>query len=208
MYLIGVAGGSGSGKTTFAHKIIEEVKAFPGVNPAEIAILEQDHYYVPTLPSHLRKDGDDNYDHPEALDWALIRSHFAKLKKGGSVDVPVYDFGTSARTDRTFRLGPVKALLVEGIFALWDEEIRQLLDLKIYLHVEADIRFIRRLHRDLHERHRSVESIIGQYYSTVRPMHHEFVESTRQYANWIVGEENDVTAEVVAARVKDAVLGR
>ncbi len=207
MYFIGIAGGSGSGKTTFAKKILDQVRASPGVNPKEVALLTQDHYYLPVLPEHLKHEQRGNFDHPEALDWDMIHQHFQMLKESGTVEVPIYDYKKSGRTSQTFQLGPVKVLLVEGIFALWDEAIRDLYDLKIYLDVAADIRFIRRLHRDINERQRSVDSIIGQYYATVRPMHREFVEPTQQFANMIVGEESDVSAGVVAAKVKDALLG-
>ncbi len=207
MYFVGIAGGSGSGKTTFARRVLELVQSTPGIDPSDIALLTQDHYYVPALPDHLRHEQRGNFDHPEALDWKLIREHFRMLKENGTVDVPVYDYKVSRRTGDTFSLGPVKALLVEGIFALWDEEIRKLYNLKVYLDVAADIRFIRRLHRDIHERQRSVESVIGQYYATVRPMHREFVDPTHQFADLIVGEENTVSAEVVAAKVKDVILG-
>jgi uridine kinase len=200
MFLIGIAGGSGSGKTTFAKKILQRV-GDPGV-----ALLHQDSYYLASPPSEPRVHGEPNFDHPGAFDWALLREHLARLKSGGSVEVPVYDYRSCARLAESEPVGPCRAIILEGIFALWDAEIRDLFDIKLYLHVEADIRFIRRLHRDVRERGRSLDGIIRQYYDTVRPMHREFLEPTRQYADLVVGEETDVAAEVVAARIRQ-VLG-
>ncbi len=195
MFIIGIAGGSGSGKTTFARKIIDRA-----ANPA-VALLHQDSYYMPTPPPHLRVHGEPNFDHPEAFDWELLREHLAALRAGRSVAVPVYDYKESRRTEETTLVGPCSTVILEGIFALWDERVRDLFDLSIYLNVEADIRFIRRLHRDVRERGRTLDGIIRQYYDTVRPMHHGFLEPTRQYADLIVGEETDIAADVVASRV-------
>lgn len=195
MFLIGIAGGSGSGKTTFANKVLKRVQS------PSVALLHQDSYYLPSPPAHLRIHGEPNFDHPEAFDWKLLKEHLKALKQGQRIDAPIYDFRTSRRTAETESIGPCKAILMEGIFTLWDEEIRNLFDLKIYLHVEADIRFIRRLHRDVRERGRGLDSIIRQYYDSVRPMHHGYLEPTRQYADLAVGEETDIAAEVVAARV-------
>lgn len=196
MFLVGIAGGSGSGKTTFAKKIVQRLQ-----NP-EVAHFSQDSYYLPSPPQKLRINGDSNFDHPDAFDWPLLRDHLEKLKRGDSVEMPIYDYKVSRRSDKTQHVGPCKALLMEGIFTLWDEEIRNLFDIRIYLHVEADIRFIRRLHRDVRERGRSLDGIIRQYYDTVRPMHHEYLEPTKQYADIVVGEETDIAAEVIAARIR------
>ncbi|MFN7685926.1 MAG: uridine kinase [Oligoflexia bacterium] len=195
MFLVGIAGGSGSGKTTFANKILQRVTD-PGV-----ALLHQDSYYLPSLPEGA------NFDHPDAFDWPLLRNHLEALKQGLTVQVPVYDYRTNRRTLQTQPVGPSKVIVLEGIFTLWDPPLRSLFDLKIYLHVEADIRFIRRLHRDVRERGRSLDGIIRQYYDTVRPMHHEYLEPTRQYADISVGEETDVAAEVIAARILSATSG-
>lgn len=196
MYIIGIAGGSGSGKTTFAKKIIHRV------NDPSLGLLHQDSYYLPSPPAHLRHHGEPNFDHPEAFDWPLLQSHLERLRSGEQVQVPVYDYKISRRTAMTETIGPCQVILLEGIFTLWHENIRNLFDLKVYLHVEADIRFIRRLHRDVRERARTLDSIIRQYYDTVRPMHHEYLEPTKQYADLIVGEETDIAAEVISARVK------
>ncbi len=199
MFLVGIAGGSGSGKTTFAKKIMQRV------DHPEVALLHMDSYYLPAPPTDLRVHGEPNFDHPEAFDWQLMRAHLSALKAGQAVDVPVYDYTISRRTTKTERIGPCRVILLEGIYTLWDAEIRNLFDVKLYLHVDADIRFIRRLHRDVRERGRTLDSIIRQYYDTVRPMHREFLESTRQYADLIVGEETDLASEVIAARVQQVV---
>lgn len=196
MFLIGIAGGSGSGKTTFAKKIMQRV------GDPSVALLHQDSYYLAAPPPGLRVHGEPNFDHPDAFDWELLRKHLEILKSGGRIDVPDYDYRISRRTDRSTPVGPCRAILMEGIYTLWDADIRNLFDLRIYLHVEADIRFIRRLHRDVRERGRTLDSIIRQYYDTVRPMHHEFLEPTRQYADVAVGEETDIAADVVAARIR------
>ena len=195
MFLVGIAGGSGSGKTTFANKIIQRV-ADPSV-----VLLHQDSYYLPTPPPELRQGNEYNFDHPDAFDWPLLRSHLEILKQGGKINVPVYDYRTNQRTTETQSVGPCKVVLLEGIFTLWDATLRSLFDIKIYLHVESDIRFIRRLHRDVKERGRSLDGIIRQYYDTVRPMHHEYLEPTQQYADISVGEETDVAADLIAARI-------
>src|SRR6185437_13442984 len=195
MFLVGIAGGSGSGKTTFAKKIIQRV------NDPSVVLLHQDSYYLPSPPSHLKIHGEPNFDHPDAFDWPLLREHLRRLKAGGQIATPVYDFRQSRRSAETVLVGPCRTILVEGIYALWDSEVRNLFDVKLYLNVEADIRFIRRLHRDVRERGRTLDGIIRQYYDTVRPMHHEYLEPTRSYADLIVGEENDIAADTIAARI-------
>jgi uridine kinase len=197
MYLIGIAGGSGSGKTTFAKKIIQRV------NHPDLILLSQDSYYLSSPAPHLKFHGEANFDHPEAFDWPLLRDHLSRLKQGAKISVPNYDYKTSRRTDETLSIGPAKVVILEGIFTLWDQELRDLFDAKIYLHVEADIRFIRRLHRDVRERGRTHDEIIRRYYDTVRPMHQLYLEPTRKYADVIVGEESDVAAEILTARVKE-----
>lgn len=197
MYLIGIAGGSGSGKTTFSRKIIQRV------NHADLILLSQDSYYLSSAAAHLKLHGEANFDHPEAFDWPLLRDHLSRLKQGEQVAVPGYDYKTSRRTDETHPVGPAKVVILEGIFTLWDQELRDLFDAKIYLHVESDIRFIRRLHRDVRERGRTHDEIIRRYYDTVRPMHQLYLEPTRKYADVVVGEESDVAADILAARIRE-----
>lgn len=200
MYIIGIAGGSGSGKTTFTQKVLSKV------NDAKVGVLHQDSYYLPRPPSHLKVNDEPNFDHPDAFDWELLRTHLEQLKEGKRVESPIYDYKVSRRTAKTQSLGPCRILIVEGIFALWDENIRNLMDIKFYLHVESDIRFIRRLFRDLKDRARTLEDIIRQYYDTVRPMHQLYLEPTKQYADIIVGEETDTAAEVLSAMIKQKLI--
>jgi len=206
LYLVGIAGGSGSGKTTFAHKIAEIVHR--ELERDEISILSMDSYYLPSEPkSHLTETGKPNFDHPSAFDWELLRFHLESLKKGDSIAVPIYNFAKSAReNNQTKKIGPSSIVLFEGIFSLFLKEIRDILDIKVFLHVDADIRFTRRLHRDVNERGRSLESVIAQYYETVRPMYQKYLDPQRQYADFIVGEENDNAAKILSARLKEILL--
>jgi len=197
MFLIGIAGGSGSGKTTFAKKVLQQV------SDLGVGILHQDSYYVREMDKSLLSVR--NFDHPDCFDWKLLHEHLSLLKQGRRIDVPTYDFTVSQRQAETLPLGPCKAVIIEGIYALWDPEIRNLMDLRVFLEVEADIRFIRRLHRDVKERGRTLDSIIRQYYNTVRPMHHEFLAPTEQYADIVVGEENDRAASLIASKIREAI---
>lgn len=196
MYLIGIAGGSGSGKSTFAKKIVNQV----GSN--QVLHLHQDSYYLGTQPETQFVKGRPNFDHPDAFDWPLLRAQLAAIKAGQPIASPIYDFVTSTRLDETEQVGPARACIFDGIYALWDEEIRSMMDLKVYLSVDADIRFIRRLHRDVKERGRTLDGIISQYYDTVRPMHRQFLEPTSQFADLLVPEETDIPAQVVASRIR------
>jgi uridine kinase len=202
IFFVGIAGGSGSGKTTFAKKIIDRL---PNTVRPEVALIHQDSYYLSKPSETLRVRGKPNFDHPEAFDWDLLKSHLQQLKAGKKVEVPVYDFKVNRRVSQTQMIGPCQSIIMEGIFILWDNEVRNLFNLKVYLNVEADIRFIRRLHRDVKERGRSVDSIIRQYYDSVRPMHHEFLDPTKQYADIIVGEETEGASDVIAARISASV---
>lgn len=199
MFLIGIAGGSGSGKTTFAHKLQDQ-------SLAPLSVLHMDSYYLPfdDIPVGLRRgEGKANFDHPNAFDWKLLQEHITSLKQGRAIEVPNYDFKTSSRLKSTTTLRPQKVLLLEGIFALFDSFIRECFNVKVYLHVEADIRFTRRLHRDTQSRGRSVESVTDQYYATVRPMYKEFLEPQKEYADVIVGEETDVASNILAAKINE-----
>lgn len=197
VFLISICGGSGSGKTTFT----EKVKTY---SELPISVLNMDSYYLPKLPTHLKtSSGGYNFDHPEAFDWKLLKKHLQQLKQGKEIQVPCYDFKKSSRLKKTNSLKPTRVVLFEGIFSLYDKEIRELSDITAFLHVEADIRFIRRLHRDVDERGRSLDSVINQYYETVRPMYQQFLDPQRQYANFIVGEETDIAASILSAKVNE-----
>ncbi len=198
IFLIGIAGGSGSGKTTFARKVMK------GISNLDSSLLHMDSYYLPAQPkTNYTASGKANFDHPVAFDWELLRHHLSELKKGNSIKCPIYDFKNSSRTEEYETVGPCKVVLFEGIFALYDQEIRDLLDIKCYLHVDSDIRFTRRLHRDVKERGRSLESVIAQYYDTVRPMYLKYLDPQRQYADFTVGEETDVASLILSARIKE-----
>lgn len=198
IFLIGIAGGSGSGKTTFAKKVMK------GISNLDSSLLHMDSYYLPEQPkSNYTSSGKPNYDHPNAFDWDLLREHLTDLKQGKSIKCPVYDFSTSGRTGEHESVGPCRVVLFEGIFALYDQEIRDLLDIQCFLHVDSDIRFTRRLHRDVKERGRSLESVISQYYDTVRPMYQKYLDPQRQYADFTVGEETDVASLILSARIKE-----
>lgn len=198
LYLIGIAGGSGSGKTTFAGKIQARLQSC-------ISVLHMDSYYMPTPPAHTicPKSGKPNFDHPEAFDWPLLKEHLRQLKHGQAVDSPIYDFKSNSRTAQSVRIEPTRVLLFEGIFSLFDAEIRELLEIMCFLHVDADIRFTRRLHRDVQERGRSMTSVIAQYYETVRPMYMKFLDPQKQYADFVVGEETDIAASILAAKINE-----
>ncbi len=197
MYIIGIAGGSGSGKTTFANKVQANVKN-------DVSMLHMDSYYLPMLPKDLYTQSDrPNYDHPHAFDWPLLRQHILNLKEGKSISSPVYDFKTSTRTDKSVPVQPTSVIIFEGIFTLFDQEIRDMLDIMCFLHVDSDIRFARRLHRDVKERGRSLESVIDQYYETVRPMYQRYLDPQRQFADFVVGEETDIAASILAAKINE-----
>ena len=195
MLLIGIAGGTGSGKTTFTNKVMQRL------THTGVGVLHQDSYYLPELPLHLKTGDGVNYDHPDAFDWGLLRDHLVRFKKSEQVASPVYDFKKSQRMPERQNLGPFEVILVEGILTLWEPLLRAIFDIKIFLHVDADIRFIRRLHRDVKERGRTLDSVIRQYYDTVRPMYHEYLDPTKAYADLVVGEETDIAADILAAKV-------
>ena len=198
IFLIGIAGGSGSGKTTFAKKVMK------GISNLDSSLLHMDSYYLPTQPkTNYTSSGKPNFDHPNAFDWELLREHLTDLKHGKSIRCPIYDFKASSRTEEYEEVGPCRVVLFEGIFSLYDQEIRDLLDIKCFLHVDSDIRFTRRLHRDVKERGRSLESVISQYYDTVRPMYQKYLDPQRQYADFTVGEETDVASLILSARIKE-----
>jgi uridine kinase len=194
---IGIAGGSGSGKTTVAQEILGRVGA------DRIAFLQHDSYYkdLSGLPPTQRAEL--NFDHPNSLDTELLIQHILALREERPVDVPIYDFATHSRTTRTFVVAPRGVILVEGILIFVDAALRGLFDVKIFVDTDADIRFIRRLERDISERGRTTESVIKQYQLTVRPMHLEFVEPSKRYADVIIPEGgfNTAALDMVAARI-------
>lgn len=204
MFTIGIAGGSGSGKSTFVQQLLEPALA------TQIVCLPHDAYYKDrvAMPPGVRDA--NNWDHPDALDTPLFLQHVDQLKRGEAIERPEYDFARHARKTETHRLAPKPILLLEGILLLAIPEIRQRIDLKIFIDTPADLRILRRVKRDVLERGRSVESIIEQYLLTVRPMHSEYVEPSRRYADLIVPWEwhNAPAVELIQQRVQLATAAR
>ncbi len=196
--VIGIAGGSGSGKTTVAQEILQRV------GPERIAFLQHDSYYkdLSGLPPTQRIEV--NFDHPHSLETDLLIEHIASLRDGKPVEVPIYDFATHSRTSQTFKVQSRRVILVEGILIFTEARLRDMFDVKIFVDTDSDIRFIRRLERDITERNRTTESVIKQYQSTVRPMHLEFVEPSKRYADVIIpeGGHNTAALDMVTARVE------
>ena len=196
--IIGVAGGSGSGKTTVAQELLRRVGA------DRIAYLQHDSYYkdLRMLPS--TEHSEINFDHPDTLETELLIKHIIDLREFKAVQIPIYDFSTDTRKTETITVEPRNVILVEGILLYVEPELRKLFDVKLFVDADADIRFIRRLHRDLTERGRSTESVIEQYYATVRPMHLEFVEPSKRYADVIIpeGGHNVAALDMVTARIE------
>jgi uridine kinase len=196
--VIAIAGGSGSGKTTVAQVILQRV------GPERISFLQHDAYYkdLSGLPPAQRAEV--NFDHPNSLETELLIHHIEQLKRGEAIEVPVYDFATHSRTSRTFTVQPRGVILVEGILLFAEPDLRKLFDVKIFVDTDSDIRFIRRLQRDISERGRTVDSVIHQYQTTVRPMHLEFVETSKRYADVIIPEGgfNAAALDMVVARIE------
>jgi uridine kinase len=196
--VIAIAGGSGSGKTTVANVILDKVGSH------RIAYLPHDAYYrdLSNLPPTQRAEV--NFDHPESLETELLIDHINTLKSWRPIDLPVYDFTHHSRTEETIRVNPQRVVIVEGILIFVETRLRELFDIKIFVDTDADIRFIRRLTRDIQERGRSTEMVVHQYLSTVRPMHLEFVEPSKRYADIIIPEGgfNSVALDIVSARVE------
>jgi uridine kinase len=202
-FIIGVAGGTGSGKTTVSRRIQE------AVNVAAIAYLQHDNYYRDQGHLPLPERAQTNYDHPDSLETSLMIEHLRQLKRGIPVNIPVYDFAVHTRSTQTLRVEPARIILVEGILIFVEPELRDLMDIRIFVDTDADIRFIRRLRRDMNERGRSLDSIVKQYMATVRPMHMEFVEPSKRYADVIVprGGDNRVAMEMIVARIQALLQG-
>ena len=196
--VIAVAGGTGSGKTTVATKILERV------GTENIACIPHDAYYRDLSHLTASERAQVNFDHPNSLETELMIENLKVLRAGRAVDIPVYDFTTHTRTKKTRRVEPAPVILVEGILVFAEPELRKLFDVKLYVDTDADVRFIRRLRRDIEVRGRTVESVCDQYLGTVRPMHLEFVEPSKRYADVIIPEGgfNEVAIEMVAARVR------
>lgn len=201
--MIAVSGGSGSGKTTLVGRLVGSVTADTTQNPM-VQVLHLDHYYRDL--SHLSPDERDrqNFDHPQAFDTELLRTHLTDLRNGEAIDRPTYDFASHTRRTETVRLSPASVIVLDGILSLHWPEVRDLLDLKIFVDVSDDVRFIRRLRRDINERGRTVEGVITQYLSSVKTMHDAFVAPQRNVADIIVSWEdyNDRAVAMLAGMVR------
>lgn len=201
-FVIGVAGGSGSGKSTVTREVLASI------GPEMAAVVMQDDYY--SDQSHLSPQDrrKTNYDHPQAFDWPLMVQQVQALCRGEAIEMPLYDFAADNRSSQTITVKPAPVIVVEGLFALFDADLRKMMSLKIFVDTAADVRFIRRLQRDISERGRSTESVIQQYLDTVRPMHKQFIEPTKRYADVIFphganAPAVDIITTKVASLIRD-----
>ena len=197
-FVVGVAGGTGSGKTTVARKLVEQFRRKP------VRLIPQDAYYKDLSDMTLEERSHVNFDHPLAFDNDLLVRHIDELLGGRAIHLPVYNYITHSRSQDTVKVEPAPILIVEGIMVLEDSSLRDRMDLKVYVDTDADERFIRRMQRDLIERGRSIDSIVEQYLGSVRPMHLQFVEPTKRYADVIVpeGGANHVAIDLLASKIK------
>lgn len=197
--IIGISGGTGSGKTTVANRILESVSA------KEVVFIQQDSYYrnLKDLPLDYRQIA--NFDHPDALDNDLLVNHVRKLKAGEMIELPLYDFRTNMRLNETRRVEPKPIVIVEGILIFADPRLLEQMDIKVFVDTPDDIRFIRRLRRDIAERGRTLESVIEQYLVTVRPMHMQFVEPSKRQADVIIpeGGHNLVSIDLLSGKIRE-----
>lgn len=199
--VLGVAGGSGSGKSTVVRRVIERMPGIP------VRLLHHDSYYRDLPDLSLEERAKINYDHPNSLETSLLVEHLEALLRGEAVEVPTYDFAHHRRREETRRVEPAPVLIVDGILVLAEPELRELMDIRVFVQTDADMRFIRRLMRDTRERNRTVESVVIQYQKTVRPMHLQFVEPSRRHADVIVptGGENEVAIRMLVARLNERI---
>ena len=200
-FLIGVAGGTCSGKTTVSERLAELA------GDEHLALIKLDSYYIARDHQPVEERAQANYDHPDAFDWRLLNDHLAALSAGATVPVPVYDYTNHTRSAEVRQVQPARIIVVEGILVLYEPALRERFDLKVYVDTDADLRFIRRLQRDVVERGRTPESIIGQYLATVRPSHEQFIEPSKRHADVIFpeGGKNEPALEVLLARVRELV---
>ncbi len=200
--LIGIAGGTGSGKTSIAKAIASDF------GKSEVALIEQDAYYRDLSNLTLEKRSVVNFDHPDAVDFDFMKLQLNNLIKGKKVNIPIYDFATHTRKNDTHPVERHRIIILEGILTLFHQEIRDMMDIKIYVETADDIRIIRRIKRDMEKRERTFNSIIEQYYNTVRPMHIQFVEPTKKYADIIIpeGGQNKVAVDILRTKIMTLIL--
>ena len=199
--IIGVAGGTGSGKTTVVREMVR------AVGNEHVAVIEHDSYYRDRSELPLEERALLNYDHPDALETDLLVHHLEQLRAGHPVEVPSYDFSRHARTEVTRTVHPAPVILVDGILIFVEERLRKLMDVRVFVDTDSDLRFIRRLERDMKERGRTMDSVVEQYISTVKPMHEEFVEPSKRFADLMIpeGGYNRVAVDLLLAKIRSVV---
>ena len=199
MLILGIAGGTGSGKTTVVNQIINELPK------NEVAIISQDSYYNKTDNLTFDERCEINFDHPNAIDFNLLTDHIKKLKQGKAIDQPIYSFESHNRISETIIIYPKKVLIVEGILIYTNKEIRNLIDIKVFVHADSDERLIRRLKRDMQERGRDLDEVLERYQNTLKPMHQEFIEPTKNFADIIIPNDryNTVGVDIVRTVINE-----
>ena len=195
--IIGVTGGSASGKTSVSHAILESF------SDESIGMIEHDSYYKDQSDLTFEERTKTNYDHPLAFETDLLVAQLRELRAGRAIDVPIYDYAHHTRSSKTYRQEPVDVLIVEGILVLEDERLRDLMDIKIFVDTDDDVRIIRRIKRDIEERGRTLDSVINQYLTAVKPMYHQFIEPTKRYADVIIpeGVSNVVGVDIITTKI-------
>ena len=199
MLIIGIAGGTGSGKTTVVKQIMDELKN------EEVDVISQDSYYQDTTHLSYEERVKINFDHPKSIDFDLLVAHLKELKDGNTIEEPVYSFIDHNRTSETRTIHPRKVIIVEGILILTHPEVRSMFDIKIYVHADSDERLIRRLKRDINERARDLDEVLWRYQTTLKPMHQQFIEPTKEFADIIIptNRYNTVAIDIVQTIIKE-----
>jgi len=200
MLILGIAGGTGSGKTTVVKQILNELPE------AEVTVISQDSYYKRNDHLSYKERCNTNFDHPNAIDFSLLIDHVKELKKGNVIEQPIYSFVTHNRVEDTLITHPKKVVIVEGILILTKKELRDLIDIKVFVHADSDERLIRRLKRDIQERGRDINEVLERYQSTLKPMHEEFIEPTKNYADLIIPNDtyNTVAIDIVRTVINES----
>ena len=200
MLIIGIVGGTGSGKTTVVKQSLNEL------HEAQVTVISKDSYYKRNDHLSYKERSNTNFDHPNAIDFSLLINHVKELKKGNVVEQPIYSFATHNRVEDTLITHPKKVVIVEGILILTNKELRDLIDIKVFVHADSDERLIRRLRRDIQERGRDINEVLERYQSTLKPMHEEFIEPTKNYADLIIPNDtyNTVAIDIVRTVINES----
>ena len=200
MLILGIAGGTGSGKTTVVKQILNELP------DEEVTVISQDSYYRKNDHLSFQERCKINFDHPQAIDYELLIEHLNELRKGNVIEQPIYSFATHNRVQDTLITHPKKVIIVEGILILTNNELRKLIDIKVFVHADSDERLIRRLRRDIHERGRDINEVLERYQSTLKPMHQEFIEPTKNFADLIIPNDthNTVAIDIVRTVINES----